>query len=576
MDKRTIIGFIIIGLIIILYPLYMEWMTGGKGIQRAPQEPLTETDTLRETPPAVEEREETPAPALEPKPAGLVPRDTLPEEELVRVETELYAAEFSSRGGVLKSFTLKKYQYSEDGDIQLLPPDGAQSALNLIFPDSNINLEKYSFRVDKSGLVLDRGAPSGTIEFSLAAQSGAQIAKRYTFFNGRYDFELEFESKGLPQLDLGRKYLLGWAPGLNSTEEDRRSDLDKFTAYAMMGEELSDYKKFHQLKEENVGILQEAGSGETKWVATRTKYFVAALVPLSRDAAGFGASGKRSFSFKEGEEVETRRIGVSLEMPLEAQAALKDRFLIYVGPLDYFVLKGYRRGLDRMVDLSGSIIRPFSVAILWLFVNIHKIIPNYGFVIILFTLLMKFAFHPLTRKSTAATMKMQALQPKLAQLKERYKKDPARLNQETMKLYKQAGVNPLGGCLPLLFQMPVFWALFVVFRSTIELRGANFLLWLTDLSQKDPYYVLPIMMGVAMFWQQKLTMKDPKQAMLVYFMPVLFFFLFRNFPAGLTLYWTVFNILSLIETYYFKHKGLHPSMLAPEPAPAKKKMRSPD
>jgi YidC/Oxa1 family membrane protein insertase len=549
----------------------MEWMTGEK-VQKAPGRPQTETDTLTpaQAPLTAEEREEIPPPALESEALGLAPTDTLPEEVLVEVETELYRAGFSSKGGVLKSFTLREYQYSDREDIQLLPPDPAQSALNFIFPDSSINLERHNFQVDKSRLVLDRRSAAGTINFTLLTQSGAQITKRYSFFNGRYDFELEFEIRGPGQPDLGRKYLLGWTPGLNSTEEDRRSDLDKFIAYSMMGEELSDYKKFQQLKEEDVGILQEAGSGETKWVATRTKYFVAALVPLSRDAAGFSASGKRSLTFQEGEEVESKWIGVSLEMPLEAQVSLRDKFMIYVGPLDYFVLKGYRKGLDRMVDLSGSVIRPFSIAILWLFVQLHKIIPNYGLVIILFTILMKFAFHPLTRKSTAATMKMQALQPKLAQLKERYKKEPARLNQETMKLYKQAGVNPLGGCLPLLFQMPVFWALFVVFRSTIELRGAKFAFWLSDLSQKDPYYVLPILMGAAMFWQQKLTMKDPKQAMLVYFMPILFFFLFRNFPAGLTLYWTVFNILSLIETYYFRHKGLHPSALALELAPAKK------
>jgi YidC/Oxa1 family membrane protein insertase len=222
--------------------------------------------------------------------------------------------------------------------------------------------------------------------------------------------------------------------------------------------------------------------------------------------------------------------------------------------------------LDRMVNLGWKIIRPFSIGILWFFVNLHKIIPNYGLVIIVFTILIKVVFHPLTHKSTKATLKMQELQPKLAQLKEKLKKDPARLNQETMKMYKQSGVNPLGGCLPLLFQMPIFYALFVVFRSTIELRGARFAFWLTDLSQKDPYYVLPIIMAGTMFWQQKITIKDPKQAMLVYLMPIMFFFFFYNFPAGLTLYWTVFNALSLIETYYFKHKGMHPSALSAQPA----------
>ena len=139
------------------------------------------------------------------------------------------------------------------------------------------------------------------------------------------------------------------------------------------------------------------------------------------------------------------------------------------------------------------------------------------------------------------------LQPKMEKLKERFKKDPQKMNKEVMKLYKDAGVNPLSGCLPLLPQMPIFYGLFQLFRTTIELRGAEFFGWLTDLSQKDPYYVLPIIMTVTMFAQQKLTNKDPKQKMLTYMMPLLFGFLFRDFPAGLTLYWTGYNFFSVIE-----------------------------
>jgi YidC/Oxa1 family membrane protein insertase len=568
-DKKSIIGFFLITLLLFIWLIYNQWKVSQRGPTEVPVQPQTVIDTSEQAPMLPPEREEITPSAAELPISGLIIPDTLGEEKTVEVETELYTAVFSSRGGVLKSFTLKKYKRWDTAFVQLIPPGLAQSPLNLIFPDSNLNLERLNFRTDRDQLILDRSRSRGKIVFTLTTLSGAHIVKTYSFLNGRYDLKLEFEIDGLTQLDLGRKYLLGWGSGLNSTEKDRKSDLDKFAAYSKMGEEFSDYKKFHQPKGEEVGVLQEAGSGNTKWVATRTKYFVAALAPLSRDASGFSASGTRSLSFKAGEEIQTKRIGVFLEMPLERTASLKDSFMVYVGPLDYFVLKGYGMGWDRIVDLSGSIIRPFSIAVLWLFVHLHKIIPNYGLVIILFTILMKVAFHPLTKKSTTATMRMQALQPKLAQLKEKYKKDPTRLNQETMKLYKQAGVNPLGGCLPLLFQMPVFWALFVVFRSTIELRGAKFIFWLTDLSLKDPYYVLPILMGVAMFWQQKLTIKDPKQAMLVYLMPIFFFFIFRNFPAGLTLYWTVFNVLSLIEAYYFKHKGLHPSSLAQQPAKEK-------
>ncbi|MGB8656499.1 MAG: membrane protein insertase YidC [Candidatus Zixiibacteriota bacterium] len=565
MDKKSIIGFVLILVIIILYPLYMEWITGGKKAQRTPVEPQTTTDSTGKLLPSASELKEISPAQVESKARGLAPADTLLKERIVKVETELYTAEFSTRGAVLKSFTLKKYVDSDGKNIQLIPLDESSPPLNLTFPDSNVNLDSYNFQADKEELVLGKTATAGAINFVLPSQSGTQITKRYTFVNGRYDFGLELEVSGSGQLDLGRKYLLGWASGLNSTEKNRTEDFNYFSAYSMMGTELSEIKKFNQPKGAEIGTLQEAASGETKWVATRSKYFAAAIVPLSQKGAGFSAWGRRSLTLRGQEQVETRRIGVTLEMPLERTLGLKDQFMIYVGPIDYHLLRSYGMDLDRMVNLGWKIIRPFSIAVLWLFVNLHKIFPNYGLVIIFFTILMKVVFHPLTRKSTHTSWKMQELGPKLAQLKERYKKDPARLNQETMKLYKQAGVNPFSGCLPLLFQMPVFYGLFVVFRSTIELRGAKFVFWLKDLSQMDSYYVLPVIMAATMFWQQKITIKDPKQAMMVYFMPILFFFFFFKFPAGLTLYWTVFNILSLAETYYFKHKGLHrPTLSSPE------------
>jgi YidC/Oxa1 family membrane protein insertase len=561
-DKRTIIGLVVIGLIIIFYPVYMEWITGGKKAQQTPPPAITEVDTTSKlAPPEQELKEITPAETSSIATA-LIPVDTLAVEKTVKVETDLYTAEFSTKGAVLKSFVLKKYTDQNKQPIQLIPSDAKQLPLNLVFPDSNISLASFNFQPDKDQLVLDKSSPDGTINFQLTTQSGIQVIKRFDFHNGKYDFGLEFDVTGPGQLDLGREYLLSWSGGLKSTEKNRSEDLGYFAAYSMMGTELSEIKKFNQPKGAAVGTLQETASGETKWVATRSKYFVAAIVPLTRKGIGFSASGTRYSTTSAGIQEEHRRIGVSVEMPLEEKATIKDKYMIYVGPIDYLILKSYGADLDRMVNLGWKIIRPFSIGVMWFLVNLHKIIPNYGLVIIVFTILIKIVFHPLTHKSTKANLKMQELQPKLAQLKEKYKKDPARLNQETMKMYKSSGVNPLGGCLPLLFQMPIFYALFVVFRSTIELRGATFAFWLTDLSQKDPYYILPIIMSGTMFWQQKLTIKDPKQAMLVYFMPIMFFFFFYNFPAGLTLYWTMFNILSLIETYYFKHKGMTPSAVS--------------
>jgi YidC/Oxa1 family membrane protein insertase len=578
LDKKTIIAFILIALIIIFYPYYMGLITGGKKVQRPPIKPERETDTTQQIPaPPIEEKKAVSREELEKKIGALVPADTTSEEKIVTIDTKLYTAKFTTKGGELKSFILKKYQYSEGGNIELLPSE-TPTSLNLTFPDKDLSLSLFNFDVDGDTLLLDKHDSTGTIEFTLETESGVQFIEKYKFYNDRYDFDLEFEITSQSQsqdpeagefvLDLGRKYLFAWSSGLQPTEKNRREDLSYFSAYSMMGTELAQIKDFKQPKDAEVGIMKESGSGETKWVATRTKYFIASLIPVSRAGSGFVASGQRWVKMTGEEKLETKNINVSLEMPLERTSSLEERFKIYVGPIDYRILKSYGIGLDKTVNLGWKVIRPFSIAILWVLVNVHKAIPNYGVVIILFTIFMKVVFHPLTHKSTKSMLKMQELQPKMAALKEKLKKDPARLNQETMKLYKQAGVNPLGGCLPLLFQMPVFWAFFTLFRSTIELRQASFVFWLKDLSQQDPTYVLPIIMAVTMFWQQKITIRDPKQAALVYLMPIMFFFFFFKFPAGLTLYWTVFNILSLIETYYFKSKGLHPSTLARQVAPA--------
>ncbi len=571
MDKRTIIGFILIALIIILYPEYMKLITGGKEEQRPPlkQESLTDT-TQQIPPPLAEEKKVVPPEEVEGKAGVLVPADTTLKEEIITVDTKLYTVKFTTKGGELKSFVLKKYQYSEGGNIELLP-SGTPTALNLSFPHEDLSLRGFNFDVDRDELLLDERNSTGTIEFTLNTESGIQIIKKYEFYNDRYDFGLEFEIANLSQQDLGRKYLFTWSSGLRPTEKNLGEDLRYFSAYSMMGTELDETKDFKKKEGTEVEIMQESGSGDTKWVATRTKYFLASLVPVSRTGSGFVARGQRWVTFRGEEKLETKNINVSLEMPLERGSSLSDKFMIYVGPIDYQTLKSYNIGLEKTVNLGWSVIRPFSIAILWILVNVHKAIPNYGIVIILFTILMKVVFHPLTHKSTKSMLKMQELQPKMAALKEKFKKDPARLNRETMKLYKEAGVNPLGGCLPLLLQMPVFWAFFTLFRSTIELRQASFVFWLKDLSQHDPTYILPIVMAATMFWQQKITIRDPKQAALVYLMPIMFFFFFFKFPAGLTLYWTVFNILSLIETYYFKRKGIHPSTLARQPVPAKVK-----
>jgi YidC/Oxa1 family membrane protein insertase len=221
-------------------------------------------------------------------------------------------------------------------------------------------------------------------------------------------------------------------------------------------------------------------------------------------------------------------------------------------------------------DWYERLFRPISLLIIPAFKFLYRFIPNYGFVIIIFSILIKLILHPLTKKSYQSMSEMQFLQPKMTELREKYKEEPQRLNKEMMKLYKEHGVNPLGGCLPMLLQMPVLFSLFIVFRSTIQLRNEPFIGWIDDLSAPDtlhlgfqlPFigdsiHILPILMGITMIWQSKISMTDPKQKFMIYFMPVFLIFIFYSLPSGLNLYYAVFNILSMLQTRMIK-KRMHP------------------
>ena len=232
--------------------------------------------------------------------------------------------------------------------------------------------------------------------------------------------------------------------------------------------------------------------------------------------------------------------------------------MIYLGPIHHQMLSGVYPRLDVVADTGWKPLQPVTRGILWLLLFLHSFIPNYGLVIILFSIIIKVAFFPLSYKGMKSMKHMQQLQPKMKKIQEQHKKDPGKLNQETMALYKKHGVNPLGGCLPLLLQMPVFFALYSVLANTIELRQAPFIFWINDLAIKDPYYVLPALMGIAMFFLQKMTTVDPKQKFMIYMMPPFMVFIFSSLPAGLNLYWLIYNILSIGEQYiiHLRHKPI--------------------
>lgn len=292
--------------------------------------------------------------------------------------------------------------------------------------------------------------------------------------------------------------------------------------------------KVHTLSRKKLQKGYAKALDDVLWWALRSKFF-----------AGGWILEKGSWERLQAQSLNDSTLGVKISFSFPPGS---HRFIGYFGPIEPRVLKSVGYGIDRLFDYGNALIAPFTRLILWGFTTLHHVIPNYGWVIVVFALFMKLVFAPLTFRGVVAMKKMQELQPRLKALQKKYADDPQRLNQEVMKLYRQAGVNPLSGCLPLLFQLPVFYGLYRVLQGWIELRSAPFMLWIQDLSLRDPYYVLPILMGLVSAANAWISSKDnPQGRQIGVMMSLVFTFVFLNFPAGIVLYWMVYNIFSAVE-----------------------------
>ncbi len=547
-DKKSILAFLLIGLVFLLVqtPLYKKYFfpqvyhqeQGRKAIQDslrlAPATPKAPTD---------ETKEPMATPAL-----ATLTADTI-KEKIITVETERYRATFSSRGALLVSWTLKKYTTGYGDAVQMVA-DPLQGNLALSFithEGDSTSTALYPFTCTADSFI-DARSEGKTLRFELAFGPTQKIIKEFEFLPKAYHVQVKIGLQNMEQIIADKAYSLSLPSGLNITEKRVSEDMSYAkTIVAAAGE----YSKNGKA---NGQVIKETGSID--WIALRTKYFLMALIPQQ---------SKGMYVQSKGWEIPTpldikarwKKFAISLTMPY-TKKDYQETFSLYLGPLDDDILKTYQVGLENTMDFGWKFIQPISVAILWTFKQIHKYISNYGLVLIIFSLLLKIITTPLTNKSTTSMKKMQTLQPLMTELKEKYANDPQRLNKETMKLYKEQGINPMSGCFPVLIQIPIFIALFNVFRSTIELRQQGFAGWISDLSSPDtigvvagiPINVLPILMGVTMILQQKMTVTDPKQKAMVYMMPALMIFMFYSFPSGLNLYYTIFNILTIVQQKY--------------------------
>ena len=460
----------------------------------------------------------------------------VPEKE-IPVTTDLYTAVFTTRGAKLKSWKLKKYNDKLGKGAQNIDlAAGGKSdgyPLGLEFSKTSlIDPRDVLFEVNKDSLSLKDAGEQGSISFSWTSPQGIKVIKKFTFSAGKYLVGLDVGISNLSDKDTKEDAVLSW-----KTKIDPSKKADRYSFSGPVA--LID----GNLEEVPIDKLDKdkTYSGTVKWAGYEDKYFISSIIPKESRKA------KLRMSKSSGDVV-----SVDIIQPIEPYPGgkMSHSYSLYLGPKDLDVLKSVGADLQKALNFGwfDIIAKPLLIFLKY----IDKVTHNFGLAIIVLTIVIKILFFPLTHSSYKSMKDMQKVQPLMIKLKKKYKDDKEKLNKEIMALYRSHKVNPLGGCLPMILQIPVFFALYKALLGSIELRHAPFMFWINDLSAKDPYYITPIIMGASMFIQQKMTptVGDPMQAKMMLMMPVVFTIMFLNFPSGLVIYWLVNNVLSIGQQFY--------------------------
>ena len=467
-------------------------------------------------------------------------------KDLIRVKTDVLDLAIDPVGGDIVQLNLPKFPRRQDHPeipFQLFDNGGervylAQSGLTGVNGPDARPAGRPLYAAEQKGYQLADGQDQLVVDLKFS-DNGVNYIKRFSFKRGEYDLTVSY----LIDNQSGQ----AWSGNMFAQlKRDASSDPSSSTATgtatylgAALWTASEPYKKV-SMKDIDKGSLKENVSGG--WVAWLQHYFVTAWIPAKSDSNVVQTRKDSQGNYIIG------YTGPALSVP--AGGKVETSAMLYAGPKIQSKLKELSPGLELTVDYGflWFIAQP----IFWLLQHIHSLLGNWGWSIIVLTMLIKGLFFPLSAASYRSMARMRAVAPKLAALKERFGDDRQKMSQAMMELYKKEKINPLGGCLPILVQMPVFLALYWVLLESVEMRQAPWMLWITDLSIKDPFFILPIIMGATMFIQQRLnpTPPDPMQAKVMKMMPIIFTFFFLWFPAGLVLYWVVNNCLSIAQQWY--------------------------
>lgn len=463
----------------------------------------------------------------------------------IHIKTDVMDVQLATQGGDIRSLALLKYPVESsqpDVPVQFLSDTAAhffvtQSGLR---SDTPAPTHYDNYVAEQSEYILAEGENTLEVPLHWQSENGLEITKTYRFHRDSYQVEVDYQVTN----NSGDKFsAYPYAQFNRNRPQDDSGFIYTYTG-AVFSSKGNEYDKVDFDDLDDATFSRTTNDG---WVAMIQHYFVAALIPEQTEQ-------EKGFY---GKSINERNYTAGIRMPVVSVAsgdAAQAKYTMYLGPKEHKRLESIADNLDLTVDFGVLTIisQPLFTIMEW----IHKVTNNWGWSIVFLTILIKAAFYRLSATSYRSMASMRKLTPKLASLKERYGDDKQKFNQAMMDLYRTEKINPLGGCLPILVQMPVFLAFYWVLVEAIELRQAPFIFWLQDLTAMDPYFILPVIFGLSMFFQQKLNPmpQDPAQAMVMKAFPVIFTVFFAFFPSGLVLYWVVNNILSIAQQWHITRK----------------------
>lgn len=586
MDRNTVTGLILIFIIM------MGWayatMPDQEELQRQRLEQARQ-DSLAQ----VQAEPETQTPDLEPSPSdaenipaesstvsGSLGQTGITDTLVTTVVTPLYRASYTTLGAGPSSYRLKEHDTWDHEPVQLIS-DTTRSAYSLGFlSNENYNIETRNLLFEQvhgeNRIELQEGE-TGTLQYRLPLQNGGDILYTWTFHADRYEIDLDIEFNETDQLIIGNRVDFGWHPPLPFTERDLVQDATFAKSYVYAGGVLE------ELKVDEEGDEEMTINGTIDWVSSKTKFFAQIIKPQS-DTHSARLYGELNGAADQPTTI--HHYQTSIQSSIADQGELS--YMLYLGPLDYYDVRQFDDHAFDMVEISYSWMRWFADPLVkWVIIPYFDItsnwIGNFGLLIILFGILVKLLLAPLTKKSFTSMAAMKELQPKMKELQEKHKDNPKKQQEETLKLYRKAKVNPLGGCLPMLLQFPILITLWRFFQNAIQIRQESFL-WASDLSAPDYILSLPfsvpflgdeiagfvLLMTASMVVQMKVSggmsggaspAGGPNMKAFQYVMPVMLLFIFNSFAAGLSLYYLVYNVLSILQQQLINKQMDHSDLL---------------